>query len=524
MMKKETVHRWYAILVFAAVLLSIAVVGAFGIVTLWNKTKRDVVTIMNLTTESKANEMDLTLLKIRDAVDTVGAYVGARVVSSNEQLDEEVIAKSLVDEIHELFQSTAENIKGAVGYYICFEQPYDALISGFAVRKNMEAETFSRMEEDGSMGKPDDQEGEGNWYEAAKAAGHPVWIPIRKCAYTDGYIFSYAVPIFFEEELVGVVCVDVDFEVLAEPVRAVSIYEHGYAYLTSDRGKVYYHPKIGYGVLLTEDEDDVPEVDAALADTSTHGKLISYEYQGQKKEMTFKSLINDMRLVVTANTEDVEREAVSLVRSIILSAIIILVVVILFALLIEKKMMHPVLDNMDDLAHLDGLTGIRNNTSFLEEKEALNRRIREGTAVFGFAMFDANNLKHINDTYGHKQGDRYLLSLVEMIRDSFSGNEIYRIGGDEFVVLLEGRARVEAADGCLMYADSWLEKRKREKTEPWEVPSAARAVVSFDPRRHQSAEDVLAEADARMYQNKLKMKGLLNTQDDSGDDSAIKKS
>lgn len=505
-MRKKTVQKWYAVLVSFAILLSSTVVGAFGIVTLWNKTNRDVVTVMNLTTEAKANEMDLVLLKIRDAVDTVAAYVGARVATSSQQLDKELSEEDLDDEFHELFQSTLGTLEGAVGYYIRFAEPYDSAVGWFAYRKNDVTGEFTAVTDGDELWRQDAESEAGDWYELAKESGVPVWIPIRECTYMDCYIFSYAVPVYFNDQMVGVACVDVDFEVLAKPVREVSIYENGYSYLTDDKGRVCYHPKIGYGVLLTEDDDDVPEVDEALADTSTHGKLISYEYQGQKKEMTFKSLINDMRLVVTANKEDIEHETVMLIRIIILVSIVILVLVLLLALHMEKRTMHPVLDNMDDLAHLDGLTGLQNRTSFLEMQSDLNRRIREGESDFGFVMFDANNLKRINDQYGHKYGDIYLLRLVEMIQFSFPGHQGYRIGGDEFVVLIEGASFAKEAEKCMKNAENWQKKREKESLDPWEKPSAASAFAGFDPQVHNNAEAVLAEADAAMYKNKEQMK------------------
>ena len=90
--------------------------------------------------------------------------------------------------------------------------------------------------------------------------------------------------------------------------------------------------------------------------------------------MAFKSLINDMRLVVTANEEDVLRETNTLIRNIILSAVGIMILFLYLALMMEKRIMHPALDQMDSLAHLDGLTGVRNRTSFVETLAYLNQR------------------------------------------------------------------------------------------------------------------------------------------------------
>ena len=503
----NTIRKWYTVLVLIAILLSVVVVGALGIYTIWGKTNQDVVTIMNLTTESKAVGLDYVLLKIKDPVDTVAAYTGARVATTNMQLDEEVIKGGLDKELQELFQSSVENLDGIVGYYIRFAKPYDSMVKGFAFRKKLTGADFYPVGENGILPDLNRSKDEPDWYGLAANNKKPVWVPIQKCSYMSGYIFSYAVPIYFNNGLVGVACVDVDFDVLAKPVRDVSLFGGGYAYLTDSKGQVHYHPLIGYGTLLTEDDEEVPEVDKALAtQTSSHGELISYSYKGQKKKMAFQSLINNMRLVITANEEDTERETMDLIRNIVLSAGGIMLLFMYLALVMEKRTMHPALDQMDSLAHLDGLTGVQNRTSFLEMQSNLDQQIRDGKADFGFVMFDANGLKTINDQHGHKMGDIYLLNVAEMIQKSFPGCKTYRIGGDEFVVLVEGKKSLRTAADRLEFAFTWQKKREEEKRKPWETPSVAGAFVNFDPQVHQSSEDVLSEADKLMYQKKQQMK------------------
>ena len=536
LVSSKKIRKRYAILVLIAIVLSVTVIGALSNFAIWSKTNRDVVTIMNVTTQSEAAALDLVLLEIRDAVDTVSAYAGARVASSDLEADRGSLDENskdessvadpgtdrssldedhLEEEIQELFLSSVEHVDGVVGYSIRFAKPYDSLVDGFTFQRSSVHEPYYPAEEEmsdkdaaeeASESDAADETGTDDWFEQAAAAGHPIWIPIRECPYTDGYILSYAVPFYFDDELVGAACVDVDFEELAKPVRDIFIFENGYGYLTDDKGTVYYHPLIGYGVLLTEDEDDVPEVDAALADTSNHGKLIIYKYQGQKKRMAFQSLINGMRLVVTANEEDVMKETLELTRNIVIAAIVIILIFVFLALKLEKWTMHPVIDRMDSLAHLDGLTGLLNRTSFLEIQEYLNGKIQAGEAVFGVVMFDANNLKKINDEHGHKMGDVYLLSVVEMIQDCFPGCQAYRIGGDEFVVLAEGEEAVALAPEQLEAAYRWQTRRGEEKREPWEKTSAAGAFVRFDPKTHHTFAEVLSEVDQRMYQKKQEMK------------------
>ncbi len=502
-METKIIRRQYAALVMLAILLSVSVVGAFGIMTIWRKTNKDVVTIMNVTTEARASELDLVLLKAEDVVDTVSSYVGARVASTNMAEAAEIRKAGLDEEINELFRSEVMHLEGAVGYYVLYSDAYRSLVNGFACRKDAGG-SFSVV--DSSEFEKLEKSFRSDWYKDVEEQREAVWIPIRECDYNSGYIFSYAVPIYFNDELVGAACVDVDFEVIAKPIRDISLYGNGYAYLTDDKGTVYYHPLIGYGVQLTEDDDDVPEVDNALGDTSNHGELIRYEYHGQKKVMSFRALINGMRLIITANEEDVEKETVSLINSIAVSAIVIMITFMIIALLFGQWTMHPVLDKMDSMAHIDGLTGAQNRTSFLEVMKELNSRIQEGNADFGLVMFDANELKSINDLYGHENGDIYLMSTFEMLRDCFPGFNIFRIGGDEFVVLAEGGKELKSAEADLELTYKWQEKRREEAREIWEKPSVAGAFAAYDPKEHSTAEEVLQAADKLMYLKKQGMK------------------
>jgi diguanylate cyclase (GGDEF)-like protein len=97
----------------------------------------------------------------------------------------------------------------------------------------------------------------------------------------------------------------------------------------------------------------------------------------------------------------------------------------------------------------DNLTGLRNRRSFDEDmNREIERRNRTG-ASFALLMVDLNGLKRINDSAGHQAGDRKIRAAAECLRETFRGSDCaYRIGGDEFAVLLPG----ERAWGGLTFA------------------------------------------------------------------------
>jgi len=93
--------------------------------------------------------------------------------------------------------------------------------------------------------------------------------------------------------------------------------------------------------------------------------------------------------------------------------------------------------NQEDLAMLDGLTGLYNHRSFQEKlKIELQRYLRYGR-VFTFIMFDIDHFKSFNDSYGHQTGDRVLQSVAEGLQGSIRSTDMaFRYGGEEFAVIL----------------------------------------------------------------------------------------
>lgn len=95
-------------------------------------------------------------------------------------------------------------------------------------------------------------------------------------------------------------------------------------------------------------------------------------------------------------------------------------------------------------AIIDGLTGIANRAHFEQQFEQEFRRACRMSHPLGLALIDLDNFKTINDSGGHLKGDRCLKALADCLKECFcrAGDSIYRIGGDEFAVLLAG-ARLE---------------------------------------------------------------------------------
>ena len=170
----------------------------------------------------------------------------------------------------------------------------------------------------------------------------------------------------------------------------------------------------------------------------------------------------------------------------------------------ETRGMKKLADEMSELAIVDTLTGIRNKTAYSREAEKLQKEMTENKDLrFGMAMIDLNFLKYINDTFGHKMGDEAIKNLSKIACDIFAHSPVFRVGGDEFVVILLGKdleAKDELLNRFCAETSGIIDK------EPWINISAAIGIAVYDPSADGNVEDVLKRADAAMYKMKKDMK------------------
>ncbi len=158
------------------------------------------------------------------------------------------------------------------------------------------------------------------------------------------------------------------------------------------------------------------------------------------------------------------------------------------------------------LALKDSLTGIRNKVGYDMMCKELNFRIDDGFTEFGMGMVDLNYLKRINDTYGHDKGNITIIKLCRIVCNVFKHSPVYRIGGDEFIIVLLGDD-YDNAQFLEERLNNILDSLQNNESLPyWERVSAAIGIAKFDPERDKTAENVFKRADEIMYKNKQKMK------------------
>ncbi|MBQ3790726.1 MAG: GGDEF domain-containing protein [Lachnospiraceae bacterium] len=163
---------------------------------------------------------------------------------------------------------------------------------------------------------------------------------------------------------------------------------------------------------------------------------------------------------------------------------------------------------MQALANRDALTGIRNKTAYDNEIKRLEWRRQEGFSEFGIGMIDLNFLKRINDTYGHEQGNMAIRKLCRLTCTVFEHSPVFRIGGDEFAVILENRDYRNVDLLIQDFNDSLEEMAADVNLEIWERISASIGYAMYDETIDKSVDDVFRRADHAMYERKAEMKAI----------------
>ena len=215
------------------------------------------------------------------------------------------------------------------------------------------------------------------------------------------------------------------------------------------------------------------------------------------------------------STEDVKQSFGDLVRDhlfIVMAAIAAILLVILVLLLrsirAEKRVLEEehLVSDLNRRVFVDALTSVRNKGAYGKYIDELQGKLDEdGSMEFAIGVFDCDNLKTVNDENGHDKGDVYLKAASRLICRVFQHSPVFRIGGDEFVVVLQNEDfnnREELIHRFTVTA----EEITTQAENAWDEVHISMGVAVYDPQIDNSVSDTARRADKIMYENKRRAK------------------
>ena len=169
--------------------------------------------------------------------------------------------------------------------------------------------------------------------------------------------------------------------------------------------------------------------------------------------------------------------------------------------LVEKTKAN--IDNLNRKVYYDAMTSVRNKAgygAYMQKLQDLMDNHTEGL-MFAIGVFDCDNLKYINDFYGHDKGDIYIKKASQLICRTFKHSPVFRIGGDEFAVIMENED-FRDRDKLFNLFREYREEICAAAEHEWEQANISMGVAVYDPEFDPAVIDVARRADKVMYENK----------------------
>ena len=225
----------------------------------------------------------------------------------------------------------------------------------------------------------------------------------------------------------------------------------------------------------------------AVPDAVVHTALTYYSTEDVKTD--FRDLVKDNLFIV---------------MSMIAGILLLILVLLIRSIHAEKKIREEekLVRDLNKKAFVDALTSVRNKGAFSEYLETLQEQVdREDLQDFAIGVFDCDNLKTVNDKNGHDKGDMYLKKASSLICGVFQHSPVFRIGGDEFAVVLlneDFRQRDELVHRFKVTSRELSSTAENE----WEEVHVSVGIAVYDPHLDNSVNDTARRADKIMYENK----------------------
>lgn len=156
-------------------------------------------------------------------------------------------------------------------------------------------------------------------------------------------------------------------------------------------------------------------------------------------------------------------------------------------------------------AERDSLTGIYNRRAGLNMLESIIEAAKINNEEMVLCFIDLNNLKYTNDNFGHEKGDEMIRIFSKLVKTCLRADDIFfRFGGDEFIIIFKN-SRIEITESIWSrIIEAFSEENKFNKKEY--LLSASHGICKYDKDKYMTVEEFIKCADAKMYEEKRKLK------------------
>lgn len=513
----KSIQTKILIVVISGLLVITAIVSAIAVNMTHEIMHKDADRILNNVAQKEAAYINDVLGDVSKSAAVMEHYALGEIQTMDQLRDPEFLDHYL-KKTKQMFAEIALNTNGIKGFFLRLNPEFTSGKTGYY--NLIDDGTIRAMQITDLSQYAEDDEQNVSWYYTAVREKKAVWLDPYYFPDYEKRLISFTLPMYVESQLLGVIGFDMDFEAFVDRIDSITVYEKGCAVLLASDGETRYN---------NQDQTD---------GAHPHTKATA-------------NLQNGMYLELRADYEDIQRDTRPMLGRIVQAFLIVLLLSIAYTIFVTHKIIKPlkelaaaaeriaagdssevnkitvktkdevgtlsrVLSNtyekmqeytsyINALAYRDSLTGIKNSTAYTEATAKLEQEINCGNPQFGVLVADINNLKNTNDRFGHDVGDELIVHTARILTSTFKTSSVFRIGGDEFAILLTGKdcenyraALARLDEACLQDYVTVCENQ---------IPvSLARGISIFDPTIDRVYKDVFAKADRAMYMHKEQSK------------------
>lgn len=548
-----SIQTKFATLILACIFFTTLVIGGVGISTSVSILDTNSTKIMNFTALDSATNLNNKMQTIIQNADKSSSYA-LSMLNDWHDLKDPAFRQEYLDDLDQVFNIISGTEDIIYSYGILLNPGISSGDSNIYYYRPSSDEGFIRVDHL-DIQQYDEMDSKVNWYFQARNAGTDLWLKPHYDDVYQSYVISYVKPMYKDDMFIGVIGMNIDFTYITEYLDSISPYDGSISFLLDTKGYVVYHRLYEAGTNFASLSPEINRITQRIRTENHSDSLVDFNCPVKETDykLTWYTLKNNMKLVVSAPTEAIDAERIELMKRIMSASVIITIVFFSLTMIMVQHIIRPIhklkdyaseiaagkldltlepesndeigdltvsftknaqalkeyVEQIKVLAYRDALTGTKSKLAYQEYLINAEYIMQHRSKPFSIIVFDVNNLKKINDLYGHTYGDKYIINCCYCFRKNFVHSPFFRIGGDEFVVFLYDNDDYSKRYSILESIEQEMFAQNASDIPVENRVSVAYGIADFDPEtspENMHFAQLFDIADVRMYDKKKEMK------------------
>ena len=485
------------VLVISSILISALVVMVIAFPNYNRIVESNSGQIMQLMCSEKRQAIDEKLLNIEQSVHTLYHFAIGQISETDNLWQDEAQFDEHITRMKALIETTARYTDGAVSVYYRLDTGIKGPKQGVWLLQDENGDFREQEMTDISLYDKDDVEHVG-WYYIPIANGKETWINPYYNQNMSEEIISYVIPIILDDQVIGVVGMDIATSLLYENTKNVTVYDTGYAFLMDNEGEFVYHPEMKSNAITADFNSQHAYLYEKSLVSAENQSVETYRWNNQDKKLTAQKLRNGMIFTVCVTEQEIKHPQQKMLADSIMVIVLIMSVFVIVTVSIIKAIVK--------LLYTDVMTRVGNKNAYMECVDAIYKRlVNKEKFNFVVVVIDINDLKKVNDTYGHEYGDKLIQNGATILKKVWGSDFMYRVGGDEFVIVRLSMEKENAEKKIVLFEEAIEEYNRQNNGEESQLQMAI-GMATYNPETDKEYMDVFRRADSAMYEDKKQKK------------------